>query len=66
MCFLNTSKPKTVVPKEPKVDRKQANASLTKNSINPATNLGYRANVKTSYFGLSDHADVGKSTLLGD
>ena len=64
MCFVKSSSPKIV--EEPEVERKQANASLTKNSINTTSNRGYQQNIRTSAYGLTDMANTEKNTLLGE
>lgn len=65
MCFVSSSG-SADIPKEPEVERKQADASLTKNSLNANSNRGYRQNIKTSAIGLTDEANTGKSVLLGE
>ena len=49
MCFVKSSSPKVV--EEPEVIRKQADASLTKNSINTNANRGYQQNVRPTAYG---------------
>lgn len=65
MCFVKSSKPAPTV-QEPEIDRKQADASLTKNSQISNTNRGYGQNIKTSAYGLSDMAKTERNTLLGE
>ena len=68
MCFI---KAKASTPKVPKtvekdpVVRKQADASVTKTSVDEARN-GYKENIKTSVIGLTDDAVTRKKTLLGE
>lgn len=64
MCFIKSSKAAPVV-EEPEIERKQADASLTKNSQNN-TNRGYKQNIRTSAYGLTDSALTEKNTLLGE
>ena len=64
MCFVKSSSPKVV--EEPEIIRKQADASLTKNSINTNANRGYQQNVRTTAYGLTDAANTEKNTLLGE
>ncbi len=64
MCFVKTPSVPNIQPEI--VERKQADASVTKNSQNQNKKSGFAQNVKTSAFGLTDEAVTGKNTLLGE
>ena len=68
MCFIrakaSTPKITKTVKKDPVV-RQQADASVTKTSVDDAQN-GYKENIKTSVIGLTDEAVTRKKTLLGE
>ena len=64
MCFVKSSAP--VVEQQEPVVRKEADASLTKNSNKKLASSGFAQNIKTSAFGLEDEAKVSKKTLLGE
>ena len=66
MCFTKSSP--SVAPIEPQdpVIRKEANASLTKNSNKDNAAQGFRQNIKTSAIGLEENANTQKKTLLGE
>ena len=64
MCFTKT--PSFSTQEEEKVVRKEANASLTKNSQNKENASSYANNLKTTPIGLTDNALTQKKTLLGE
>ena len=64
MCFTKT--PSFSTQEEEKVVRKEANASLTKNSQNKENASSYSNNFKTTPIGLTDNALTQKKTLLGE
>lgn len=65
MCFVKKSS--FDVPVEPdKVERHQADASETKNSLSDNEPKGFLQNVKTTPLGLEDNAQTQKKTLLGE
>ncbi len=68
MCFMK--KAASMMPMlqaEPaKVERHQADATLTKNLEKDSEPKGYLQNVKTSPIGLEDSANSEKKTLLGE
>ena len=67
MCFVKSSPPDIAVQAEPeRVERHQADASLTKNSLSDNQAKGYLENIKTSPVGLEDVKDKNKKTLLGE
>ena len=69
MCFVKsnpTPAPVVAEVEQPKVERKVADASITKNSQNNAQKQGIRQNLKTSSQGILDSAEVSKKTLLGE
>lgn len=65
MCFSKSPKIQTQVESE-KIDRKEANASLTKNSQNLQNQNSYLNNLKTTPIGLQDNVATEKKTLLGE
>ena len=65
MCFVKSA-PVVPVVEQPKVERHQADASLTKNSANDNEPKGYLQNLKTTPVGLEDYAKTDKKTLLGE
>ena len=65
MCFVKSA-PVLPVVEAPKVERHQADASLTKNTQGDNEPKGYLQNLKTTPVGLEDYANTGKKTLLGD
>ncbi len=68
MCFIQKSpKVTAAVPEvEEKVQRHEADASLTKKSTNINSNKGFSQNIKTSPTGLEDNQNPNKKTLLGE
>ena len=67
MCFAKSSAVPIVAQVEPaKVERHQADASLTKNSMSNNEPKGYLQNIKTTPIGLEDTAQTQKKTLLGE
>ena len=66
MCFIQKS-PKVSVPEvEEKVQRHEADASLTKKSQDTNAKRGFTQNIKTSPTGLEDTQNQDKKTLLGE
>ena len=68
MCFIRSKTPKiqTQSKVEPTpVVRHQADASVTKSSVND-NQSAYKENIKTSVIGLTDDAITKKKTLLGE
>lgn len=69
MCFAKSSptvvKTDPVVVQDPVV-RKEANASLTKNTKDERNKGAFLQNIKTSNYGLNETANVQKKTLLGE
>ena len=63
--MLNSIKDKKEV-EEKVVERKTADASITKNSQNNTKQQGVSQNLKTASQGLVDNPDVTKKTLLGE
>ena len=68
MCFIKKAAAMPILPApEPeKVERHEADASLTKNSQNEQKPKGYLQNIKTSPVGLEDIVTSDKKTLLGE
>ena len=69
MCFVKSAPaPVLTATPEPvaKVERHEANASLTKNSQNEQQPKGFLQNIKTTPLGLEDTAVSDKKTLLGE
>ncbi len=66
MCFIQKS-PKVSVPEvEEKVQRHEADASLTKKSQDINSKKGFSQNIKTSPTGLETIENNNKKTLLGE
>ena len=68
MCFIKSKSPSPKVPdkvEEKQVVSHQANASLTKTSVDQKQ-TGYQDNIRTSVIGLTDEANTKKKTLLGE
>lgn len=67
MCFVKSS-PVDISAQiqKPVVERHQADAAATKNSLIDNQPRGYLQNIKTTPLGLIDNANVQKKTLLGD
>ncbi len=67
MCFMKKARiPIIPTPEPAKVERHQADASLTKNSSKDNQPKGYLENLKTTPVGLFDNAETEKKTLLGE
>ena len=65
MCFKKSPSIPVVEPQV--VERKQADASLTKNSqIEKNNKSAFAENLRTSAYGLTDYAQTEKNTLLGE
>ncbi len=67
MCFIKSSSPS--VPEavsQDIVQRKEADASLTKNSNSNREASTFKQNLKTSAFGVEDETNTNKKTLLGE
>ncbi len=65
MCFIKSSTPVSAEVETTQVERKQADASVTKSSQSQRLR-GYEQNIKTSPVGLTDSANTEKKTLLGE
>ena len=67
MCFAKST-PKIIAPveKQQPIVRHEADASVTKNSLDERHKGAFLQNVKTSAFGLEDNASIKKKTLLGE
>lgn len=69
MCLVKKAPvidPAMFAPKETEVvERHQADASLTKSSVDEAAH-GYKENLRTTPLGLEDNAQTQKKTLLGE
>lgn len=68
MCFMKKAAAMmlTAQPAPAKVERHQADATLTKNLEKDNEPKGYLQNFKTSPIGLEDNANSQKKTLLGE
>ena len=67
MCFIKTSTkeiPTQAIEEKETVARREADASITKNSSEKRQ--GYKQNLKTSAIGLGEDAETEKKTLLGE
>jgi len=65
MCFAKKADV-IPVPEPEKVERHQADASLTKNTQGETQPRGFLQNLKTTPVGLEDIAQSEKKTLLGE
>ena len=66
MCFVQKAAKVTVPEVEERVERHEADASLTKKSANTTSNKGFAQNIKTTPTGLEDNQKKKKKTLLGE
>ena len=68
MCLMKKAPAIILAPQKPQdpVERHQADASVTKNSVNDNQVSGYLQNIKTTPVGLEDNAQTKKKTLLGE
>ena len=67
MCFMKKAKMAIFPVAEPaKVERHQADSSVTKNSSKDNQPKGYLENLKTTPVGLFDNPETEKKTLLGE
>ena len=67
MCFVKTKTVDTTPAQIDPVERKEANASLTKTSdIEKNKKTGFEENIKTSAQGILEEANVSKKQLLGE
>ena len=68
MCFIKKGAKLSVAQQtaQDKVERHEADAETTKNSLNENEPKGFLQNVKTSPIGLTDSANIDKKTLLGE
>ena len=65
MCFKKSVSIVPVAQPDP-VIRKEANASITKNSKTSLTSDGFKENIKTSPLGIEENPKTQKKTLLGE
>lgn len=69
MCFMKKAAKMAMLMPQPapaKVERHQADASVTKHSQNDNEPKGYLQNLKTTPMGLFDNPETEKKTLLGE
>ncbi len=69
MCFMKkAAKMAMLLPQSQpaKVERHQADASITKHSQNDNEPKGFLQNIKTAPMGLYDAPETDKKTLLGE
>ncbi len=66
MCFIQKSPDVSIPEVEEKVQRHEADASLTKKSQDASAKKGYNQNIKTSPTGLENSQNNDKKTLLGE